>query len=417
MKTKLSGLLLFSLFTTVVMADTESHLPGFEGGHAKYALQLTSFNNDSLFDNYSNSPFIDQNIDLRIKFKGYFENASLVSDYQLITSVGDSISMANNSPAQINHAKSSINDDNRLLNLTHSISESDNSFVTHRLDRLFIDYSGESSVIRFGRQAVSWGNGLIFNPMDFFNPFDPAAIDKEYKTGDDMLYGQYLQSSGNDIQVVWVIRRDQNDDIANDVKSVAIKYHGFLESNEYDLLLAQHYNETILGLGGITDVKGAVWRGDITFTDSVISLVSSLSYSWMSWGHNVSGTVEIFHNGFGQSDGNYNPTELANNIDLVQRIARGELFTLGKQYLAASAMVEITPLLIVTPNIFYNLNDQSMLLQITSTYDLKQDWQLQTAIGIPMGASDSEYGGIESVVAGKDLSTEFTLFAQVAWYF
>ena len=60
--------------------------------------------------------------------------------------------------------------------------------------------------LRFGRQALSWGNGLFYAPMDLVNPFDPAAIDTEYKAGDDMLYLQYLQDSGNDLQAAVVVR-------------------------------------------------------------------------------------------------------------------------------------------------------------------------------------------------------------------
>ena len=51
-------------------------------------------------------------------------------------------------------------------------------------------FATDHVVMRFGRQAITWGNGLVFNAMDIFNPFDPAAVDKEYKTGDDMIYGQ-----------------------------------------------------------------------------------------------------------------------------------------------------------------------------------------------------------------------------------
>ena len=80
--------------------------------------------------------------------------------------------------------------DRRLMNLSNVISESDGSITAHRLDRLYFDYANDRAFFRVGRQAISWGNGLIYNPMDLFNPFDPAAIDREYKTGDDMLYGQ-----------------------------------------------------------------------------------------------------------------------------------------------------------------------------------------------------------------------------------
>ena len=36
-------------------------------------------------------------------------------------------------------------------------------------------------VVCVGRQAVTWGNGLIFNPMDLFNPFSPVDIERDYK--------------------------------------------------------------------------------------------------------------------------------------------------------------------------------------------------------------------------------------------
>ncbi len=273
-------------------------------------------------------------------------------------------------------------------------------------------------MIRFGRQAISWGNGLIYTPMDFFNPFDPAAIDKEYKPGDDMLYGQYLQKNGNDLQAVWVIRRNNNGDVSSDVDSITIKYHGFAGGNEFDLLLAEHYDDKILGLGGITDISDAIWRGDITLSDTrtgnITSLVTSLSYSWMLRGHNVSAVVEYFYNGFGQSNGDYSPAALAQNTALLKRLQRGELYTLGRHYLAVSAMIEMTPLWLLTPNIFINANDGSYLAQLVSNYDLKQEWRLLTALSVPVGATGSEYGGI---VTGKQLSTGINLFAQLARYF
>ncbi len=242
-----------------------------------------------------------------------------------------------------------------------------------------------------------------------------------------MLYGQYLQQSGNDLQAAWVFRRDINGEITGDVDTIAAKYHGFAGNREYDLLLAQHYDDNIIGVGGITDIGGAIWRGDITLTrtntnssaqtDNIASLVTSLSYSWVGWEHNFSGVVEYFYNGFGQTNGDYSPAALASNPSLVERVLRGELFTLGRSYLVASVMVEMTPLWLLTPNVFINMNDHSFLAQLVTSYDLKQDWQLLAAIGIPVGAAGTEYGGIDSGVAGKQLSTEFNLFAQLAWYF
>lgn len=413
--------LLICILATPITAVADDNYPAFNGGHAKYLFLLNSFPDDSLFKDFVDSPAVDHNGDLRLKFDWRADNVSIVADYQLIAHYGDSITLANGLPGAVIIPNPVPSDDHRLFDLTHVISQDENSILAQRLDRLFIDVTGTNAVARFGRQAVSWGNGLIYTPMDFFNPFDPAAVDKEYKTGDDMFYGQYLQQNGNDIQAVWVIRRDRNGDVSSDVDSVAAKYHGFIADKEFDLLLAEHFDDTILGVGGITNLGGAIWRGDVTLTktqtDNVTSLVTSLTYSWMGWGHNISGILEYFYNGFGQADGDYSPTALANNPDLVERIIRGELFTLGRHYVAASTMIEMTPLWILTPNVFINVGDASFLAQLVSTYDLKQNWQLLAAVSVPVGASGTEYGGIDSGVSGKQLSTEFNVFAQLAWYF
>ncbi|MCG6937634.1 MAG: hypothetical protein LJE83_05605 [Gammaproteobacteria bacterium] len=418
------------LLHAAIAAGADSNTAGFKGGHAKYQFLLNTFPEDSLFRDYVDTPAVDHNGDLRLKFGWQTDSLSLNIDYQIIAQHGDSLNLTNSLPGAVIFIKPVPDDYYRLFDLTHVISQDDNSVVVHRLDRLYVDMTSRNMVARFGRQAVSWGNGLIYTPMDFFNPFDPAAVDKEYKTGDDMLYGQYLRQNGDDLQAVWVIRRDINGDVSSTVDSIAAKYHGFAGSSannsEFDLLLAEHYDDYIIGIGGLTDIGTALWRGDITLTrtsnplaesDNVFSLVTSLSWSWVSWGHNVSGIAEYFYNGFGISDGDYSPAALAANPELVERIVRGELFTLGRHYLALSATIELNPLWLLTPNVFINASDGSLLAQLVSTYDLKQNWQLLVALGIPAGAAGTEYGGIDTGMAGKQLSTGPSLFAQLAWYF
>jgi len=419
-----SGLILTLIVTASTHVYAELNL--FKGGHAKYFFLYGTFPDDSLYLDYIDSPAIDHNGDLRLKFGWRKDKVSVVTDYQLVGQYGDSITLSNSLPGQVLNTSRVPNDDYRLLDLTRVISEDDDSVLAHRLDRLYIDITGSKAVARIGRQAVSWGNGLIYTPMDFFNPFDPSAVDKEYKTGDDMLYGQYLVDNGDDLQAVWVIRRNLDGDVSSDVNSIAAKYHGFSGEAEFDILIAEHFDDSIFGLGAITNIGGAVWRGDITLTltddsmsetGNMFSAVTNLSYSWISWGHNVSGILEYFYNGFGIDDGNYSPDVLADNPELVERILRGELFTLGRHYVAASAMVEITPLWLLTSNIFLNASDGSLLAQLVSSYDVKQDVQLLAALGLPAGPSGSEYGGIDSGVPGKPLSFGASLFVQLAVYF
>jgi len=412
-------ILLILAFASISSAGANTNI--FNGGHAKYLFLLNTFPDDSLFLDYIDSPTIDQKGDLRLKFGWQKDKVQIAADYQLIAAHGDGVTLANSLPGNVLISDPVPTDKHRLFDLTQVISENSDSVLVQRLDRLYVGITGKKTVVRIGRQAVSWGNGLIYTPMDFFNPFDPAAVDKEYKTGDDMLYGQYLTQSGDDLQAVWVVRRNANGDVSSDVDSIAAKYHGFAGDNEYDLLLAQHFDDNVLGIGGLSSIGGALWRGDITLTDTqtdnVTSLVTSLSYSWVGWGHNISGIAEYFFNGFGQADENYSPAALANNPDLVERIVRGELFTLGRHYVALSAMIEMTPLWLLTPNAFVNIGDGSFLAQLVTTYDIKQDLQILAALTVPVGATGTEYGGIDSGVAGKQLSTGPGIFAQLAWYF
>jgi hypothetical protein len=391
-------------------------------GHAKYRLNYLTYPDNSAFYEVLGSNSLDNILEVRLKFSAYHDRWDFKTDYQFIAVHGDTLELGRFIPGAAPNLGNVINDDRRWWNLTHTITNEGNQLLVQRLDRLSIAYSGEHIVWRFGRQAISWGNGMIFTPMDIFNPFDPATVDREYKTGDDMLYGQYLFNNGNDMQAVAVVRRNlSNGNVESDQSSLAVKYHGFFGMNEYDILLAEHYGDRIIGLGGIYNLGGAVGRGDLTWTDtgedSVFSLATSISYSWTWGGKNISGLLEYYHNGFGQNNGAYSPGDLVKNQELLKRVARGEIFTLARNYLAASATIEVNPLLRLIPNLFINMEDPSTLAQLVAQYDWKQNLQILTAVNIPIGPDGSEYGGIDAPAENLYFSTGAGFFAQLAWYY
>jgi len=392
------------------------------GGHSKYQYIYTSVPGDSVLQGISGDSLQDHNLEVRLKFRVRRDRWDFDTHVQFITVHSDMLSATSDLPGLILAGSGVINDKRRWFDLTHEIHNEGKNATLLRLDRVSVGFTGDKTVFRFGRQAVSWGNGLLFTPMDIFNPFDPAAVDKEYKAGDDMVYGQHLLDNGNDIQAVAVIRRDLiSGEVEQDKSSLALKFHGFKGAYEYDLLAAQHYGDQILGIGLSTDFGGAIWRGDLvwadTDTESVFSAVAGVSYSWVSGGRNWTGFMEYFYSGFGQRDGNYSPESLAANPELLKRLARGELFNLGRHYLGTSVTVELTPLLNLTPNFFINLTDPSALAQLVVSYDWKQDIQLLAALNVPIGPNGSEYGGIDSTQPGLYVSTGPSLFAQLAWYF
>jgi hypothetical protein len=399
----------------------ESAVPGFDGGHVKLRWQGSSYPGDSvyrdIFGEYSN----DEYADLRLKFSGMRERFSFQADYQAIAQWGDSLDFPTDSSGLFLLPPALPDDDRRWWNLTDTVSDNNSRGLVQRFDRLNVGYNGDKAVLRFGRQAVSWGNGLIYNPVDFFNPFNPAAVDTEYKLGEDMFYGQYLLEDGSDWQAVFVQRRDEQGRATSEQSSTALKYHGFGLETEYDLLLAENFNEFIVGAGGVTNLGEAVVRGDITLTDGqdgwVTSVVANWSWSWMLGDYNASVVLEYFYNGFGLAEDDYTPADILADKDLLRRLERGELYTIGRHNIAGSLLVELAPLLNITTNLFANAEDGSALAQVVVQWDLAQDWQLLAAATAPVGSKGTEYGGIETGLEGLTLAVGPSALVQLAWYF
>ena len=404
-----SALLIFLLLASVAAAD---EVKTEFGGHTKLRLVGQSFPDDSLFKDLVGANALDVTADLRLSLAFKSGHWTFDSAYQLVGLQGDTIRSGGGLP----------NDDRRLFNLTDVLTEGGDSALLHRLDRLWVGYASEKTVVRFGRQALSWGNGLVYAPMDLVNPFNPAAIDTEYKAGDDMLYLQYLQDNGNDLQAAYVARRNPvTGDAEGDQATAAVKYHGFAGPAEFDLLVAQSYGDTTVGIGVGHPLGGAVWSADLVVTDASadtrMQFVSNLMYSWIWGGKNMSGALEYYYNGFGQESSRYDPAAIAGNPDLALRVARGELFTVGRHYLAANVLVEMTPLWTVTPTLLVNLGDPSALFQFVTSYSLSDNMTLLGSLNVPLGANGSEFGGIATAFPNRYLSVDAGVFAQIAWYF
>jgi hypothetical protein len=348
-------------------------------GHTKLRLVGQGFDESSLFHDIAGSSSLDAAAELRLNLSFAREGWALQADYQLVAAHSEFL------PAGL------PTDEQRLFDLTHTLHDGGEEAALHRLDRFWVGYTGTRTVVRMGRQALSWGNGLFFTPMDLVNPFDPTVIDTEYKTGDDMLYAQYLRDNGDDLQAAVVFRRDPSTgDADQDAGTAALKYHGFAGETEYDLLLAEDRGDTVIGVGGVRSVGGAVVRADLVVTDApgetITEFVANLSYSWVWAEKNVSASAEYYYD-----DEN--------------------------SYVAGSLMIEMSPLWLLTPTVIANADDPSALLQLVTRYSLSDNMSFLGSLNIPVGAEGTEYGGPESGLPGRFLSFEYGVFAQLAWYF
>ena len=66
-------------------------------------------------------------------------------------------------------------------------AEDDDLEAALGIDRLQVHLTWGACDLTLGRQAINFSQAWFFNPLDIFLPFDPAAIERDYKPGVDAL--------------------------------------------------------------------------------------------------------------------------------------------------------------------------------------------------------------------------------------
>lgn len=394
------------------------------GGHVKYQYTQTDYRADDISAVLGRDPARDHGLDMRLKAETRQGPWDFVAHYELLAVAGDTLEtrrrLATTGVPVVGPVTGLPDDRRQLFDLTHETVDRNRLAAVQRLDRLSLGYGSVSQSLRIGRQAVSWGNGLVFQTLDFVNPFSPIAIDKDYKTGNDMIYGQWLVGEQDDVQAIVLPRRDpETRRLENSQSTYAVKYRARLAIIDLDLMAARHFAENQIGLGIVKSIGGAVWRMDLSYTDlehggGATSLVTNTDYSWMWGSKNIYGYIEYFRNGFGESDRNGYPVP---NAGLTDRLERGELFTLARDYAALGLQVEFTPLFNLYTNLIANLDDGSRYLQIRGVYDWRQNVQMMAGVNLPSGSRGTEYGGIPVAGTSFFAATGNSVYLRGAFYF
>lgn len=406
--TVILALLLISPVSLFATQPANRQMKSQWGGYARLQGSVAWPDDQSIFSPVGTGPYYDHQGEFRFKDKLFFSKwGYLEAHYEVLLSGGDTRRRSkklerlypNLFPNGIVR-DSPASDERRLMDLTDNIHKSDSSVVTHRLDRLSVTLQPEWSTIRIGRQALTWGNGLMFNPMDLFNPFSPTDILRYYKVGDDMATVQVPLSQVGDFQFLYVSRRDPvTHDVEWDQSSLAGKLHFAAGTNEFDLMCAEHYDDNVLGFGAVGYIGDAAWRFNATYTflkddagrDSFPALVANLDYSWAWWDKNFYGALEFYFNGLGDND----YTQGITNPKIAERLNRGEMFTIGRTYLGGMVQAELHPLFTVKINVINNMADPSGILQPRAIWDITQDLQLVFGANVYYGGRGTEYGGFK----------------------
>lgn len=376
---------------------------------------------DSIWRNGNDGTLLDATGIIRPLFAAERGDFRFTAELDTIFQVGDSLERLQSiAPVALPSFGATEND---LFDLTRVWSEGERHRHTLRVDRLSAAWRSDWGTVTVGRQAVTWGGGLVFNPFDLFNPFAPDDVVRDYKAGADMLLVDVPLSNGG-VQVLAVPRRDViNNRVTSDASSFAAQYQFIFGSNEGALFAACHYGEPAIGAGVGGSLGGATWRVDGTWqrvqpaaggeVDDYASLVANIQYSWNWEGRNVFGFLEYYYNGLGRSD------YLSAMFDPVvqTQIGRGSLFVLGRQYTAASLQVEMHPLVNVFLSGIVNIEDPSGIFQPRVVWNASQTMTVTAGLDIPVGKTGTEYGGIDLPGAGLTTRGPASVYCLATWFF
>lgn len=391
------------------------------GGHVKAQEQYLASPSESLAAAEGYRRASATSLDLRVTGRLSAGRFGFEADYLLEAEAGSAVELRNRLAAlapdlYLDRSKT------QWLPLDDALDRSERSRATQSLDRFAASYTTERWVLKLGRQAQSWGNGIVFRPFDIFDPFAPDVIDDSYKPGIDAVYTQRLFADGSDFVMLIVPRRDAvTGQLVRGASSAAVKWHRFGARIETDWLLARDHLDTVLGLGLSGALGDAVWRLDLVPVrlhagGTRTSLVVNLEHAWQWKSRNVSGFVEYFRNGFGRTDRGYALDEL--EPELVERLARGQVFDTGRNYFAGGLTIELTPLLHVDPVLLVNAHDRGALVLVRGSYSVTQNVSLDFGLRSGIGPAGTEFGGLETSRGSAIFDAPpARVYARIAYYF
>ncbi len=256
---------------------------------------------------------------------------------------------------------------------------------THEIDRLSLRYRPDWGDVVVGRQAIGWGVGVIWAPLDLFGAFSPVQIDRELRPGVDA--ARVVASLGplTEAEAVYAVS-----DTPFDQHSAALRWRTTLEAADLDVgaIAGKFFDDAVVGVLAAGQVAGVGLHASVagTFGFAGGERIGPKRYARAVAGADyrlASGLLvlaEYYFNGWGAPD----PAEYLGRL-ASPRIGRGEIFNLGRHYLGLLADWEAHPLVHLQAQGQWNLADPSAQLGPAFTVSLSDEAQLDGGAFFALG--------------------------------
>jgi hypothetical protein len=260
----------------------------------------------------------------------------------------------------------------------------------HEIDRLFLVFSLPRADITVGRQAVGWGMGRLWSPLDVFAPLTATDLDREERRGIDAIRLTLPFSPTSFMEVVVAAGHHVDDEGEEQIRwrdsAAAWLLRGLHWGIEWMVMAGKVGADVVYGGGLMGQILGVALRGEVTRTtdenrESAVRATAGIEFGTSI---NLSGIIEYHYNGFGTLD---TDDYLSVATEQASRLSRGMVSGLGQHYAGLTLMYQPLPNFSASFVYLQNCQDGSLMLGPAIDYVITDEVRLALAAFVPIGRS------------------------------
>ena len=298
------------------------------------------------------------------------------------------------------------------IDMRSVILDRDGLYAEHDIDRLTARIFLDQASLYVGRQAIAWGNTMLFSVSDIWTKFSPFEIDTE-RRGIDAIRAIIAPSLSWELDVV-VADRGPLEDLGAGARFTFYRprgdvFVGVAKSWQEVLFMggfARDLDTVTLRLDAMLPVEWDVPGQDAGFAAPRATVgVDHFRDDWTL-------SAEYHFNGAGENDA----ADYADNVVNTPAFGRGEVYLMGTHYVGALASYKLTELATLSLAATMNLLDPSALIAPSFGWQLAQDVDLSFGAYVPVGAVPDSSGLVPSIQSEFGSAPLF-VFGQLAAYY
>jgi hypothetical protein len=321
--------------------------------------------------------------------------------------------------------------DTTYFDWEHTIADHGDAFWSHSLYRAYLIMRAPNANLTVGRQRISWGTGLFWNPTDSFNPISPLQVEPEEKVGADavnleipldwltLLNFVYARSKKFELptpaellargvppDVIAHLAADPPDFALiesfleeEDVSSAAGRFRTTVGTYDVSFIGGQFDHDEFVGGNFSGYVKDAGLRGEFTYTFAQdrpdhYRFVLGADYSFSNTLYLV---AEYFYNG---------QAARFDREELFEAQLRGELTTLNPHQLGLGATYDLTPLVKLQAYGIWDIEGEGLFVNPEIYYSARADLDIRAGVQLFTGEDGSDFDGVGNIY-----------YVKVEWFF